>query len=379
MEFKIGTGLACVGIAVAIGQWLIPPDTVSYDVRFVIVIFALVLFIAGLGLWVHATWHWWRAPHELTPRHDLIVPAQNATDLAHKSVRLTVEYDEGQGSFYQESPIHRPGLGRGVLQLYRLRVRSLLPVNDVQVKAQRVIPEQQDLLGLPCHLQRMNDNVQPSSRSTTFTKGQEEYFDIAGYARFMLHTGDLHLRRIDGAAGHIAEEPCNLLVRVTGMGIDPIDRWFRLEIDSNNNLHMSLLQQNPDNVSETIEFISMKDAAMQCYAEARTSQFIMKQAEEEMRENIPHGSPEDDLHYMARYIATKIPVYGRRGDASNERERINSICLYAFKQEATRLEHKFYPTSADGVFMSVEVRRDQAQALIAEMQMESGFHDKWKS
>lgn len=260
MEFKIGTGLACVAIAVAIGQWLIPPNTISYDVRFFIVIGAPALFIVGVGLLGHATWQWYRAPHEVMPSQDLSAPAQNSTELEEKSVQLTVEYDEGRGSFYQESPIHRPGLGKGILQLYRIRVRSLLPVNDVQVKVQSVIPEQRDLHGLPCHVQRMNDNVQPFSRSTTFTKGQEEYFDIAGYAKFMLQTGDLHLRRIDGAAGHIAEEPCNLLVRVTGMGIDPIDRWFRLEIDRNNNLHMSLLQQCPGNASETSEFISIKDA-----------------------------------------------------------------------------------------------------------------------
>lgn len=260
MEFKIGTGLACVAIAVAIGQWLIPPNTISYDVRFFIVIGAPVLFIVGVGLLGHATWQWYRAPHKVTPAQDLPAPAQNSTELGEKSVQLTVEYDEGRGSFYQESPIHRPGLGKGVLQLYRIRVRSFLPVNEVQVKAQRIIPGQQNLHGLPCHLQRMNDNVQPFSRSTVFPKGQEEYFDIVGYERFMLHTGDLHLRRIDGAAGHIAEEPCDLLVRVTGMGIDPIDRWFRLEIDSNNDLHMSLLQQGPDNVSEASEFISMEDA-----------------------------------------------------------------------------------------------------------------------
>lgn len=161
--------------------------------------------------------------------------------LSAQDACLIVEYEEGKGSFYQESPIQKPGLGKGTLQLCRIKVQGnrLVPVEDVQVKVQQVLPIQDNLHGLPCHIQRMNDNVPPYSRSTVFAKGQEEYFDVLGYAQFMMNTGELHIRRIDGAPNNIDEEPCEVLIRITGKGIEPIDGWFRVWIDSHNNLHMT--------------------------------------------------------------------------------------------------------------------------------------------
>ena len=75
-ESKVGTGLVCIGIAVAIGQWLIPPGAISYDVRFTIVLAAVVLFVAGIFMICHAVWQWYRGssadqtkttPESLTP------------------------------------------------------------------------------------------------------------------------------------------------------------------------------------------------------------------------------------------------------------------------------------------------------------------------
>ncbi|MEO6112129.1 MAG: hypothetical protein ABIQ24_09930, partial [Nitrospiraceae bacterium] len=159
------------------------------------------------------------------------------TDIAHP---LFVDYEEHIGSFYQESPVHRPGLGRGVLQLARIKVscQSIEPVKDVQVKVQEISPEQGQLRGLPFHVQRMNDNTPPYQRLTTFAKDQEEYFDVVGYARFMMNTGQLHFRRIDGVEGVFNDAPCDVLVRITGLGIDKIDRWFQVWVDQNNNLRV---------------------------------------------------------------------------------------------------------------------------------------------
>lgn len=55
-EFKVGTGLACVGLALAIGQWLIPPEAISYEVSFYIVLAAIILAVVGIGLVVHTAW-----------------------------------------------------------------------------------------------------------------------------------------------------------------------------------------------------------------------------------------------------------------------------------------------------------------------------------
>jgi hypothetical protein len=53
MEFRIGTGLACAGLAVAIGQWLIPPDKITHEMKFDLTVVASVLFLVGVSLLVH--------------------------------------------------------------------------------------------------------------------------------------------------------------------------------------------------------------------------------------------------------------------------------------------------------------------------------------
>lgn len=75
MEFKVGTGFACVGIAVAIGQWLIEPETISYEVKFWIILAAGVLSLAGTGMIGHAAWQRYRglsADHIKTKSENLI-------------------------------------------------------------------------------------------------------------------------------------------------------------------------------------------------------------------------------------------------------------------------------------------------------------------
>jgi hypothetical protein len=153
---------------------------------------------------------------------------------------LKVEYEERVGSYYQEDHVFHQGLGDGILQIARIKVvcTRLEPISDVQVKVQRVVPEQKGLHGLPFHVQRMNDNTKPYQRSTVFTKDQEEYFDVVGYARFILSTGQLHLRRIDGAKGSFDVEPCEIFIRITGLGIDSLEYCFEVWVDEHNDLRM---------------------------------------------------------------------------------------------------------------------------------------------
>ena len=56
MEFKIGAGLACMGIAVGLGQWLVPPDTINTQLRSGLVLVALAFFLIGVGFLLHAAW-----------------------------------------------------------------------------------------------------------------------------------------------------------------------------------------------------------------------------------------------------------------------------------------------------------------------------------
>jgi hypothetical protein len=50
LELWIGAGLACVGIAVGIGQWLIPADELAPRVRSSLIAFACASGLIGLGL-----------------------------------------------------------------------------------------------------------------------------------------------------------------------------------------------------------------------------------------------------------------------------------------------------------------------------------------
>jgi hypothetical protein len=153
---------------------------------------------------------------------------------------LKVEYEERVGSYYQEDPVFHKGLGNGIIQIARIKVvcTRVEPISYVQVKVQRVVPEQKGLHGLPFHVQRMNDNTKPYQRYTVFTKDQEEYFDVVGYARFMMTTGQLHLRRIDGAEGNFNVEPCEIFIRITALGIDSLEYCFKVWVDEHNGLRM---------------------------------------------------------------------------------------------------------------------------------------------
>ncbi len=56
MEFKIGSGFACLGIGVAIGQWLIPPDQLAVEIRYILICVAFLLFVGGGYLILHSLW-----------------------------------------------------------------------------------------------------------------------------------------------------------------------------------------------------------------------------------------------------------------------------------------------------------------------------------
>ena len=60
MQFRSIVGLTLIGAALAIGQWMIPPDTVVYEVRFAVVLMAIAMFLTGSGLIIHAwyRYHW---------------------------------------------------------------------------------------------------------------------------------------------------------------------------------------------------------------------------------------------------------------------------------------------------------------------------------
>lgn len=190
-----------------------------------------------------------------------------------------------------------------------------------------------------------------------------------------------------GLVHFFVKRPINVLLKRHSIGkVDPVaDHLGKLTREFERGRRKASFQRQIDAIlkrrrlQEDAGFITMKDAAVRFYGEARTSKFIMAQAAEEMSgANITNGSPDDILDYMATYMAKKIPIYGRK-DPSQHREKISSesLKLYAFKGGATRLEHLFYPTSDS--FSDLEVTLEQFEALLAEMHLGSGFHDSRSS
>lgn len=53
---KAGLGVAFLGVAVALGAWLAPPDSLTYGVKFGLILFAIILCITGVGLLISACW-----------------------------------------------------------------------------------------------------------------------------------------------------------------------------------------------------------------------------------------------------------------------------------------------------------------------------------
>jgi hypothetical protein len=69
-EFRVGAAFACLGIAVGIGQWLAPPDTIAYEVKFALVVLAVLLFLAGAGLLIHAGLQYFRHRAKPVPPYE---------------------------------------------------------------------------------------------------------------------------------------------------------------------------------------------------------------------------------------------------------------------------------------------------------------------
>lgn len=162
---------------------------------------------------------------------------------------LKIEYQEGLGSYFQEYPTRRAGLGDGVGQLVRIKVSHESPasIDNVQVKVQNVVPPR-SIKGIPFHLHRMNDNPLPGSpipfqAFTNLAHKQEEYFDVATHSKFLMSTGTLEFNCIDGKAREIEEYPAEILIRVTGKDVKMVERRFRIDVDDQNNLRMSMLNE----------------------------------------------------------------------------------------------------------------------------------------
>ncbi len=163
---------------------------------------------------------------------------------------LKIEYQEGLGSYFQEYPTRRAGLGDGAGQLVRIKVSHESPasIDNVQVKVQNVVPLR-SIKGIPFHLHRMNDNPPagspvPFQAFTNLAHKQEEYFDVATHSKFLMSTGILEFNCIDGKAREIEEYPAEILIRVTGKDVKMVERRFRIDVDDQNNLKMSMLSES---------------------------------------------------------------------------------------------------------------------------------------
>jgi len=126
--------------------------------------------------------------------------------------------------------------------------------------------------------------------------------------------------------------------------------------------------------------ISMKDAAISLYTEARGKKHTLAEIAEEMsgwsEGHLVAGSSEDILDYMATYIAfcKKLPLFGRRvPSTTTEQISWEDVRASTFVGGATKLEH-IHKSST--YFMDLSVKSDDVKDLIEQLQFEDGFHSE---
>jgi hypothetical protein len=257
-----GLGLAFIGVAVAIGAWLAPPDTLDYGVRFGLIAFAILCFFVGVILLIGPC-----IPHvravlcsiRIRLRSLLKGESNQATNITtttsdetendrfnnERIGPLKIEF-ANDGRFKHIGSHEGHGLLRaGHLQIYRVAVHNatLSDILGVQVWLSDIQPMPSELRGqgsLPLH---MTHEV-PGVNVVTLTKDEKRFVDVVSYFDNFLnpnicieHTSSAAKKEIyKGDEGYAIE------LMAKGDNVRPFKRRFEIGVN-NKELYMRSLDQ----------------------------------------------------------------------------------------------------------------------------------------
>lgn len=128
MEFWIGAGLASLGLAVGIGQWLVPADRLGSKIRSGLILLAVVLALVGVGLIAYAVVQNNRPT--LTAAEETVKPSNEPT--TYMGLKEAVpEYPVFQPG--QETKIHVFVIGKGPNVAKDVSYGAVLGIRDESI------------------------------------------------------------------------------------------------------------------------------------------------------------------------------------------------------------------------------------------------------
>lgn len=256
--------LACVAIAVAIGQWLIAPDAISYEVRFAIVLAAIVFAVIGLGSPILIVWQRLRGfiMKTLTPNNVMAttqIEKQDETEVDRfhnrRTLPLRIEFSE-DGSYKHVGRTEGYGINEGQWQKYTVAVRNTTnnDIQDVQVWLTEIDPVPQEVAGyipLPLHV----THASPHVHTMTLTAQERRLVDVVSFFNKFWQPDILleHTSPVAKRECYCDEAGYEIELMVKGTGARPSKRRFRIGVEARNLFMTSLDQPSEEAMLEAFE------------------------------------------------------------------------------------------------------------------------------
>lgn len=267
MEFKIGAGLACVGIAVGLGQWLIPPDTINSEVRLALVSIALAFGLSGTGVLLHAAWKYFvtdrgekLATIPLTPKPITKTSEETENERFHNQRKgaLKIEFTNDY-SFKSIGPTEGHGLDEGNLQKYRVEVHNTTgeDIGGVQVWLESITPMPPELMGhggLPLHITHEAEGVSVITLRAHEKRGVDvvSFFDKFWQAHIRIHHTSAFAKQeiYNGESWNDGGEGYQVELVAKGDKVDPFSRRFKIGVKTRDLYMVSLDQPEAEAFAE---------------------------------------------------------------------------------------------------------------------------------
>jgi hypothetical protein len=217
MEFKIGSGLACLGIAVGIAQWLVPQDTLIYEIKFGIVLLAIFLFAAGALLLTHALYRFCKPPKPTNGQNERFqrlaaflyaslpwykrlfrranpsprrkqFEANESTELEldsfhnRRNIPLRIEFSNNDKFRHIGQTKGRGIVHQSQIQAYRVAIHNTTPneIHGAQIFLNDIVPMPKELMGLgpiPLHI----THEPPEANAITLAPQERRFVDVVSY------------------------------------------------------------------------------------------------------------------------------------------------------------------------------------------------------